>query len=59
MTCGRAGWWYSPGTPVPSTNKTDHHDISEILLKLTFKTLSLKNPILYIINTSSVFYILL
>ena len=21
------GWWFSPGIPVSSTNKTDHHDI--------------------------------
>ena len=27
-----AGQWFSPGTPVLSTNKTDHHDITEILL---------------------------
>ena len=25
---------FSPGTRVPSTNKTDHHDIAEILLKV-------------------------
>jgi hypothetical protein len=25
---------FSPITPVPSTNKTDHHDIAEILLKV-------------------------
>ena len=29
-----AGLWFSPGTPVSSTNKTDHHDIAEILLKV-------------------------
>jgi len=29
-----AGWWFSPGTPVTSTNKTDGHDITEILLKV-------------------------
>jgi hypothetical protein len=23
------GWWFSPGTPVSSTNKTDRHDIIE------------------------------
>ena len=28
------GWWFSPGTPVSSTNKTDRHDITEILLKV-------------------------
>ena len=27
--------WFSSGTPVSSTNKTDHHDITEILLKVT------------------------
>jgi hypothetical protein len=25
---------FSPGTPVSSTNKTDHHDITEILLQV-------------------------
>jgi len=28
------GRWFSLGTPVSSTNKTDHHDITEILLKV-------------------------
>jgi hypothetical protein len=27
------GRWFSLGTPVSSTNKTDHHDITEILWK--------------------------
>ena len=27
------GWWFSPGPPVSSTNKTDRHDITGILLK--------------------------
>jgi hypothetical protein len=27
------GWWFSPGTPVSSTNKTDRYDIAEILFK--------------------------
>jgi hypothetical protein len=27
-------WWLSPGTSVSSTNKTDHHDITEIFLKV-------------------------
>jgi hypothetical protein len=34
LTTGR---WFSPGTPVSSTNKTDHHDITEILLKVALK----------------------
>ena len=27
--------WFSPGTAVSSTNKTDRHDITEILLKVS------------------------
>ena len=33
------GRWFSPGPPVSSTNKTDHHDISVILLKVALKTI--------------------
>ena len=29
-----------PGTPVSSTNKTDRHDITEILLKVALKTMT-------------------
>jgi len=39
-----ACWWFSPGTPVYSTNKTDHHDITEILLKVPLNTIT-PNPI--------------
>jgi hypothetical protein len=35
------GQWFSPGTPVPSTNKTDRHDITEILLKVTLNTITI------------------
>jgi hypothetical protein len=31
------GRWFSPGTPASSTNKTSHHDIAEILLKVGLK----------------------
>ena len=34
------GRWSSPGTPVSSTNKTDRHDITEILLKVVLNTIS-------------------
>jgi hypothetical protein len=37
-----AGLWFSQGTPVSSTNKTDLHDITEILLKVDLNTISLK-----------------
>jgi hypothetical protein len=30
-------WRFSPGPPVSSTNKTDRHDITEILLKVALK----------------------
>ena len=29
------------GTPVSTTNKTDHHDIAEILLKVALNTITL------------------
>ena len=32
--------WFSPGTPVSSTNKTDRHDIREILVKLALNTIN-------------------
>jgi hypothetical protein len=31
--------WFSPGTPVSSTNKTDRPDITEILLKVALNTI--------------------
>ena len=35
------GRWYSPDTIVSSTNKTDHHNITEILLKVALITIAL------------------
>jgi hypothetical protein len=35
-----AGQWFSPGTPVSSSNKTDSHDITEILLKVALNTMT-------------------
>ena len=32
--------WFSPGTPVSSTNKTDCHDITEILLKVALNSIT-------------------
>jgi len=34
------GRWFSPGTPVSSTNKTDRHDITEILLTVALNTIT-------------------
>jgi hypothetical protein len=36
-----AGRWCSPGSPVSSINKTDHHDIIEILLKVALHPITL------------------
>ena len=37
------GRWFSPSTPVSFTNKTDPHDITEILLKVELKTIQPTN----------------
>ena len=34
------GLWFSMSTPVSSTNKTDRHDITEILLKVALNTIN-------------------
>jgi hypothetical protein len=35
---------FSPGTPVFSSNKTNHHDITEILLKVVLNAIKQTNP---------------
>jgi hypothetical protein len=40
LTTGR---WFSTGTPVSSTNQTDRHDITEILLKVALNTINQPN----------------
>jgi hypothetical protein len=39
-----AGRWFSPSIPVSSTNKTDHHDITDILLKVALNTMNQTKP---------------
>jgi hypothetical protein len=34
------GWWFSAGAPLSSTNKTERHDITEILLKVASNTIN-------------------
>jgi hypothetical protein len=34
------GQWFSLGSPVSSTNKTDRHDITELLLKVALNTIN-------------------
>jgi len=38
--CLATGRWFSTGAPVSSTNQTDCHDITEILLKVALNTLN-------------------
>jgi hypothetical protein len=56
-----AGRWFSPGTPVSSTNKTDCHNITEILLKVALSTTNLINTgtymYLYVIATKTGTYV--
>ena len=35
------GWWFFPGTLISTTNKTDCQDITEIVLKVAFNTITL------------------
>ena len=37
------GQWFSLGSPVSSTNKTDCHDVTEILLKVALNTIKQTN----------------
>ena len=39
--CDQDCQWFSLGNPVSSTNKTDCHDITEILLKVVLNTITL------------------
>jgi hypothetical protein len=51
-----AGRWFSPDIPVSSTNKTDRHDITEILLKVALNTINQAKPNYMLgVSTLSVF----
>ena len=39
-------WWFFLGTPVSSTNKTDCHDMTEILLKVALNTIKQTNKLI-------------
>jgi hypothetical protein len=42
--CDTVCQWFSSGNPVSSTNKTDCHDITEILLKVALNTINQAKP---------------
>ena len=50
------GRWFSPAPPVSYTNKTDHHDIAEILLKVELSTIrqasDLRKPISPLVSSN-------
>ena len=48
--------WFSPGTPVSFTNKTDRHDIAEILLKVALSTITLTLTIVIWISKRLIFF---
>ena len=43
--CLVTGGWFSPGPPLSSTNKTDRHDIADILLKVALNTIKLQTSV--------------
>jgi hypothetical protein len=45
ITCSAAGQWFSLGSLVYSTNKTDRHDITEILMKVALNTITAQPPL--------------
>jgi hypothetical protein len=55
------GLWFSPGTPVSSTNKADTHEITEILLKVALNTIYHHLPIvekILLLNKSQLMLVL-
>ena len=44
IVCQWFCWWFSSGPLVSSTNKTDRHDIAEILLKVALNTINQTKP---------------
>jgi hypothetical protein len=50
------GRWFSSGTPVSSCNKTDLHDITEILLKVALNTINLPKASKLTENHKNIFF---
>jgi hypothetical protein len=47
------GRWFSPGTPITSTNKTDRHNVAEMLLKVALNAIHQTKPELPYAKTGS------
>ena len=50
IKCVQFGEWFPPSTPVSSSNKTDRHDITEILLKVELDIINLNLTNIQIVN---------
>jgi hypothetical protein len=48
--------WFSPGTPVSPTHKTDRHDLTEILLKVALSIINQTKPLSYIASGIKYYY---
>ena len=46
--------WFSPGISISSTNKTDHHDITEKVLKVALNTITL-TPTIFALEVGNLF----
>ena len=53
------GRWFSPGIPVSSINKSVHHDITKILLKVALNTITLTLPPIIYFNFQYAFWVFL
>ena len=53
-----AGCSFSLGTPISSTNKTDHHDIAEILLKVALNSITITIPYLLQRSYQNISYVI-
>ena len=49
------GRWFSQGTPVSSTNETDRHDITDLLLKMALNHITLEFTI-YFYSSVVIYY---
>ena len=49
--------WFSPSPPISPTNKTDRHDITEILLKVALNTIKPNQLFFFVQNME--FYLLI
>ena len=53
------GRWCTPGTPVSSTDKTDRHDITEILLKVVLSTITEYFPSLFSVKYEKIKFLVI